>query len=177
MILTRQPVPILDRSTLGAAAGLHRGAYILQDVADPQVLLLATGSEVGLALDAAKLLAKRDVRARVVAMPCWELFEAQDQAYRDEVLPPHMTARVGVEAAVRLGWDRWIGADGAFVGVTGGYGASAPYKEIFKNYTITPERVAEEALRLLGRAENVDSSEPEAQSIPGRQPAGHEGHS
>ncbi len=177
LILTRQPIPTLDRTTLGAAAGLHRGAYILQDVDDPEVLLLATGSEVGLALDAAKLLAEKQTRARVVAMPSWELFEAQDQAYRDEVLPPQITARVGVEAAVRLGWDRWIGLEGAFVGVTGGYGASAPYKEIFKNFNITPERVAEEALRLLGRAEDIDSSSPEAQSIPGRQPAGHEGHS
>ncbi len=177
LILTRQPIPILDRSTLGAATGLHRGAYIIQDVEDPAVVLLATGSEVALALDAAKLLAEKQVPARVVAMPCWELFEAQDQAYRDEVLPPHITARVGVEAAVRLGWDRWIGANGAFVGVTGGYGASAPYKEIFKQYQITPERVAEEALRLLGRAEDIDSSKSEAQSIPGRQPAGHEGHS
>jgi transketolase len=177
LILTRQPVPTLDRTRLGAAAGLHRGAYILQDVDDPEVLLLATGSEIGLVLDAAKLLADKQTRARVVAMPCWELFEAQDQAYRDEVLPPQITARVGVEAAVRLGWDRWIGLAGAFVGVTGGYGASAPYKEIFKNYHITPERVAEEALRLLGRAEDIDSSKPEAESIPGRQPAGHEGHS
>jgi transketolase len=177
LILTRQPVPTLDRSALGAAAGLHRGAYVLQDADDPEAILLATGSEVGLALDAAKLLAKKQVRARVVAMPCWELFEAQDQSYRDQVLPPQITARVAVEAAVRLGWDRWIGPNGAFVGVTGGFGASAPYKEIFKNYRITPERVAEEALRLLGRPEDIDASQPEAESIPGRQPAGHEGHS
>lgn len=177
LILTRQPIPTLDRGVLGAADGLHRGAYVLQDTENPETILIATGSEVGMALDAAKLLAEKQVRARVVAMPCWELFEEQDQAYRDEVLPPQITARVGVEAAVRLGWDRWIGTDGAFVGVTGGFGASAPYKEIFKNYNITPERVAEEALRLLGRPADIDSSEPESESIPGRQPAGHEGHS
>ncbi|HEY0607920.1 MAG TPA: transketolase [Herpetosiphonaceae bacterium] len=177
LILTRQPIPTFDRGALGAADGLHRGAYVLQDAENPETILIATGSEVGLALDAAKLLAEKQVRARVVAMPCWEFFEAQEQAYRDEVLPPQITARVGVEAAVRLGWDRWIGSEGAFVGVTGGFGASAPYKDIFKNYKITPERVAEEALRLLGRPADVDSSEPEAESIPGRQPAGHEGHS
>ena len=177
LILTRQPIPTFDRGTFGAADGLQRGAYVLQDVENPEAILLATGSEVGLALDAAKLLAEKQVRARVVAMPCWELFEAQDQAYRDEVLPPQITARVGVEAAVRQGWDRWIGSEGAFVGVTGGFGASAPYKDIFKNYKITPEHVAEEALRLLGRPADIDSSEPEAEAIPGRQPAGHEGHS
>jgi len=177
LILTRQPVPVLDRAQLAAADGLQRGGYILQDVTDPEAILISTGSEVGIALDAAKLLADKNVRARVVALPCWELFEEQDQSYRDDVLPPHISARVGVEAAARLGWDRWIGPNGAFVGVTGGYGASAPYKEIFKNYHITPERVAEEALRLLGRDTDVASSAPEAQSIPGRQPAGHEGHS
>ncbi|HEX6291987.1 MAG TPA: transketolase [Herpetosiphonaceae bacterium] len=177
LVLTRQALPVLDRTKLGAAAGLHRGAYVLQDVENPEAILIATGSEVALALDAAKLLAEQQTRVRVVAMPCWELFEEQDQAYRDEVLPPQITARVGVEAAVRLGWDRWIGPNGAFVGVTGGYGASAPYKEIFKNYRITPERVAEETLRLLGRAADVDSSQSEAEAIPGRQPAGDEGPS
>ncbi|WP_026369990.1 transketolase [Kallotenue papyrolyticum] len=177
LVLTRQPVPVLDRRELGPAEGLRRGGYVVQDVDDPQVLLIATGSEVALALDAAKLLAERDVRARVVALPCWELFEQQDQAYRDQVLPPHITARVGVEAAARLGWDRWIGPTGAFVGVDNRFGASAPYKEIYRQYGLTPERVAEAALRQLGRPADIASSEPEAQRIPGRQPAGHEGHS
>ena len=177
LILTRQAVPILDRAALGPAGGLQRGGYVLQDVDEPQALLIATGSEVGIALDAARLLAERDVPARVVALPCWELFEAQDQAYRDEVLPPAVEARVGVEAAARLGWDRWIGPRGAFVGVDGRFGASSPYKDIFRNYGVTPERVAEEALALLGRPEQIAPSEPEAQRIPGRQPAGHEGHS
>ncbi len=177
LTLTRQPVPVLDRAELAPAAGLQRGGYVLKDADDPQVILIGTGSEVALALDAAKLLADRDVRARVVSLPSWDLFEAQDQAYRDSVLPPQITARVGVEAGVRLGWDRWIGSQGAFVGVTEGYGASAPYKEIYKNFRITPERVAEEALHLLGIHEDVSPSEPGAQQIPGRQPAGHEGHS
>ncbi len=177
LILTRQPVPVLDRNEFAPAAGLQRGGYVLKDVDDPQVILIATGSEVGLALDASKLLAERDIRARIVSLPSWDLFEAQEQAYRDEVLPPHITARVGVEAAVRLGWDRWIGPNGAFVGVNDRFGASAPYKEIYRNYGLTPERVAEEALRLLGIHEDVSSSEPGAQQIPGRQPAGHEGHS
>ncbi len=177
LILTRQPVPVLDRSQLAPAEGLRRGGYVLQDVEDPQALLIATGSEVALALEAAKLLAERDVRARVVSLPCWELFEAQEQAYRDAVLPPQIEARVGVEAAARLGWDRWIGPRGAFIGVDNRFGASAPYKEIFKNYGLTPERVAEAALRLLGRPADISSDEPAAQHIPGRQPAGHEGHS
>jgi transketolase len=177
LILTRQPVPVLDRSQLAPAEGVQRGGYILQDVDDPETILVATGSEVGMALDAAKLLADKNVRARVVSLPCWELFEAQEEAYRDHVLPPDIKARVGVEAGVRLGWDRWIMARGAFVGVGDRFGQSAPYKDIFKNYNITPERVAEEALRQLGRDEDVSAAEPEAQQIPGRQPAGSEGHS
>lgn len=177
LIFTRQPVPVLDRGTLAPADRVQRGGYVLQDSAQPEVILIGTGSEVALALDAAKLLVDKQVQVRVVSLPSWELFEAQDQAYRDEVLPPHIEARVGVEAGVRLGWDRWIGSKGAFVGVTEGFGASAPYKEIFKNFGLTPERVAEEALRLLGRPQDISSAAPEAQQIPGRQPAGHEGHS
>jgi transketolase len=177
LVLTRQPVPVLDRSRLAVAKGLQRGGYVLQDVDDPQVVLIGTGSEVGLALLAADLLREYDVRARVVSLPCWELFEAQDQSYRNEVLLPQLGAHVAVEAGVRLGWDRWIGPNGAFVGMGDRYGASAPYKDIFRNYGITPEHVAEEALRLLGRTEDIRSNQSQAEAIPGRQPAGHEGHS
>jgi transketolase len=177
LILTRQPLPVLDRSELAPAEGLQHGGYVLQDADDPQVILIGTGSEVPLALDAAKLLAEKDVRARVVSLPCWELFEKQDQAYRDQVLPSNIEARVGVEAAVRLGWDRWIGPKGVFVGVGDRYGASAPYKDIFKEYGITAEHVAEEALRLLGRGENVEAEEAGVQEVAGTQPEGHEGSS
>lgn len=177
LILTRQPLPVIDRTTFGAAAGLQRGGYVVQDADNPEAILIATGSEVALAMEAATLLHKKNVQARVVSLPCWELFEQQDQAYRDQVLPSEIEVRVGIEAAARLGWDRWIGPRGAFVGVDNRFGASAPYKDVYKNYGLTPEHVAEEALRLLGRPEEVSSDEPEAQDIPGRQPAGHEGHS
>lgn len=163
LILTRQPVPTLDRTQFAPAAGLQRGGYILRDVDDPEVLLIATGSEVHLAIQAADLLAQHATRARVVSLPAWDVFAAQDKSYRDAVLPPTITARVGIEAAVQLGWERWIGLDGRFVGVTQGFGASAPYKEIYKHFGLTAERIAGEALELLGRP-NVFA--PAAQSTP-----------
>ncbi len=177
LILSRQPLPVLDRATMAPAEGLQRGGYVLQDVDDPEVLLIATGSEVSIALDGAKLLQEKNVRVRVVSLPCWELFEKQDQTYRDEVLPPHITARVGVEAAVRLGWDRYIGANGAFVGVGDRFGASAPYKDVYKEYGLTSEHVAEAALQQLGRDENVEAEEAGVQEVAGRNPEGHEGSS
>jgi transketolase len=177
LILSRQPLPVLDRATMAPAEGLQRGGYVLQDVDDPEVLLIATGSEVSIALDGAKLLQEKNVRVRVVSLPCWELFEKQDQTYRDEVLPSHITARVGVEAAVRLGWDRYIGANGAFVGVGDRFGASAPYKDVYKEYGLTSEHVAEAALQQLGRDENVEAEEAGVQEVAGRNPEGHEGSS
>ena len=150
LALTRQNVPTLDRNRYGAADGLHRGAYVLADSEGaPEVLLLATGSEVGLALEAKATLEEEGVAARVVSMPCWERFREQDPAYRDEVLPPAVTARVAVEAASPLGWHEWIGRDGAFVGLTR-FGASAPYEEVYTHLGITAEAVAEAVRHQLG---------------------------
>lgn len=174
LALTRQPVPTLDRAELAPADGVQRGGYILRDVDDAEVILIGTGSEVQIALDAANLLDGQDVRVRVVSLPCWEVFAEQSQEYRDAVLPPRVPARVGVEAGVRLGWDRWIGSQGRFVGLDR-FGASAPYKDIYQYFRLTPERVAGEALELLGRP-NVFAEEEASKPPMPEQPAGA-GHS
>jgi transketolase len=149
IILSRQNVPTLDRETFAPAEGALRGAYVLRDAENAQVALLATGSELAIALGAADLLAERGVAARVVSMPCWELFAAQDQAYRDSVLPPGLTARVAVEAGRTLGWERYVGDHGAVVGVER-FGFSAPFQQIYKHFGLTPEHVAEVAQGLVG---------------------------
>ncbi|HEY63862.1 MAG TPA: transketolase [Caldilineae bacterium] len=150
LALTRQKLPILDRSQLAPASELHKGAYVLADAANgrPDVILIATGSEVALALQARDLLAVDGIQARVVNMPSWELFEEQPQSYREEVLPPDITRRVAIEAAVRQGWDRYIGPEGIFIGLDR-FGASAPYKVLAEKFGFTPERVAEAARSLL----------------------------
>ncbi len=158
LVLSRQKLPILDRTVLAAAAGVARGAYVLTDgeapsggePADPDVILIATGSEVSLALAAHEHLARQGVRSRVVSMPSWELFEAQPQGYRDSVLPPSVRARVSVEAASPLGWERYVGSDGAVIGVSR-FGASAPGAVIMREFGFTPEHVAETARAVLGR--------------------------
>ncbi|HEX7336989.1 MAG TPA: transketolase [Gemmatimonadales bacterium] len=153
LVLTRQKLPVLDRQTLGSAAGVGRGAYVLRDPAGseaPATILIATGSEVTVALGAARLLEGRGVRARVVSMPSWELFAAQTQSYRDEVLPPAIKARVAIEAAGGFGWSRWTTDQGAMVGMDG-FGASAPGDRLFQEFKLTPEWVAETAQRLLAR--------------------------
>ncbi|MEI7771447.1 MAG: transketolase C-terminal domain-containing protein [Chloroflexales bacterium] len=149
LIFTRQNVPTLDRSALASAEGALRGGYVLRAVANPQVALIGTGSELELALAAADILAARGVAAQVVSLPSWELFEAQDQSYRDSVLPPALTARVAVEAGVSIGWERYIGSHGAMVGINH-FGASGPAPELFKKFGVTAEHVAEEALRVIG---------------------------
>jgi transketolase len=150
LVLTRQNLPTLDRAKFAAAAGLARGAYVLADAAGgrPDVILMATGSEVSLCVAAYEQLTKEAVKVRVVSMPCWELFERQDQAYREQVLPPRVTARVAVEAGIELGWDRYLGPRGRFIGMTG-YGASAPAGVLFKHFGLTPEHVIAEAKALL----------------------------
>jgi len=150
LVFSRQNAPTLDRAGLGAAEGTLRGGYVLRDVENPQVALLGTGTELSMALQAADLLAEQGVRARVVSLPCWELFDAQDQAYRDSVLPPTLRARVAVEAGRTLGWERYVGDAGMAVGVDR-FGASAPYQEIYKRYGLTPERVAEVARSVIER--------------------------
>jgi transketolase len=119
-------------------------------LARPDSILIATGSEVGVALAAARLLHSQGIRARVVSMPSWELFAAQPESYRDEVLPPAVRARVAVEAAGAFGWSRWTTDQGAMVGMEG-FGASAPGERLFQEFRLTPERVAETATRLLSR--------------------------
>ncbi len=150
--LTRQNLPTLDRTKYAPAAGVARGGYILADAADgrPDVLLLATGSELHVAVQAHEKLTASGVKSRVVSLPCWELFDEQPQAYRDEVLPPSVTARVAVESGVVFGWERYIGLRGRFVGMHD-YGASAPAGLLFKEFGITAENVVAEALAALVR--------------------------
>ncbi|MBI2823826.1 MAG: transketolase [Planctomycetia bacterium] len=150
--LTRQNLPTLDRAKYAAASGVARGAYILADAPGgrPEVLLLATGSEVSLCVAAHETLSAAGIKSRVVSMPCWELFEQQTPEYRDSVLPPAVTARVGVESGIELGWERYLGLQGRFVGMHG-YGASAPGGALFKHFGITADHVVAEAKAALGR--------------------------
>ena len=151
LVLTRQNLPTLDRTKYASSEGVARGGYVLSEAAGgaPQVLLLATGSEVSLAVAAQESLAGEGIQARVVSMTSFELFEEQDQAYRDEVLPPGITARVAVEAGCRQGWDRYLGPLGTFIGVEGRFGASAPAETVFQELGITAENVAKAAKALV----------------------------
>jgi transketolase len=144
LVLSRQALPTVDRSQLSPAAGVARGGYVLADAPDgnPDVILLATGSEVQLALAARDELAAGQIAARVVSMPCWELFDRQPAEYRDQVLPPTVAARVAIEQASTLGWDRYVGDGGAIVGMHT-FGASAPLKQLLTKFGFTPDRVAE----------------------------------
>ncbi len=155
LVLTRQALPTIDRGKYAAASGVAQGAYILADAADgkPDVLLLATGSEVPLCLDAHERLKAEGIKTRVVSMPSWELFDDQPQEYRDRVLPPAVTARVSVEQASTFGWARYVGATGHSIGMRS-FGASAPLKDLVKKFGFTPEHVvaaAKEQLRLARR--------------------------
>ena len=143
IVLSRQNLPTLDRTKYGSAEGVAKGAYVLQDAAGgkPQCILIGTGSEVPLCLEAAEKLAAAGVQARVVSMPSWDLFEEQDEAYRESVLPKAVTARVACEAAGGFGWDRWIGPRGRFVGMTS-FGASGPAPALYKHFGITAEAIA-----------------------------------
>jgi len=156
-VFSRQALPIFDRSTLGAASGARKGAYILADASDPEVILIATGSEVALAMDARNLLQQAGRRVRVVSMPSWELFEAQPESYRNEVLPPSITARVGIEAATPLGWERWVGLSGDVVALNR-FGASAPYTDVYQHLNFTPEYIAQRARELLERGPSRDGA-------------------
>ena len=151
MVLTRQNLPTVCREKYGAASGTAQGGYVLADCdGKPDVILLGTGSEVTICLAAAEQLAADGVKVRVVSMPCWLWFDEQDQAYRDSVLPPSVTARVAVEAGIRQGWDRYIGSEGRFVGMSS-FGASAPFEELYAHFGITPENVAAEAKAAAGK--------------------------
>jgi len=151
--LSRQNLPTLDRSKVASVSGCAKGAYVLRDTVGgpPQVILIGTGSEVSLCLAAAELLEHDGVRVRVVSMPCWQLFERQDAAYREQVLPASVRARVAVEQASTFGWERYVGCDGAVVGMTT-FGASAPIKQLQQRFGFEPAHVAAAASKLLARA-------------------------
>jgi transketolase len=152
LVLTRQALPVIERSKYAPASGVARGAYVLADAPDgkPDVLLLATGSEVALCLEAYERLKAEGVKARVVSMPSWELFDDQPQEYRDRVLPPAVTARVSVEQASTFGWARYVGATGHSIGMRS-FGASAPLKDLVKKFGFTAEQVVAAAREQLGR--------------------------
>jgi len=152
LVLTRQNLPTLDRDKYAPAAGVHRGGYVLADARDgsPEVILLATGSELALCADAHEQLSSEGIKVRVVSLPCWELFEEQPQDYRDSVLPPEATARVAVEAGVGLGWERYTGSAGRVIAM-GTFGASAPYKSLFEHFGFTVENLVATVKELLGK--------------------------
>jgi transketolase len=151
LALTRQKLPVLDRADVASADGVLRGGYTLWQSGDgePDVIVMATGSEVSIALDGARSLSNGAV-VRVVSLPCWELFAEQSQDYRDEVLPPDVRARVSIEAGITHGWERWVGEHGISIGVDR-FGASAPYTKIYEELGLTADRVAAEASALLER--------------------------
>ncbi|MFL5734901.1 MAG: transketolase [Chloroflexia bacterium] len=154
LILSRQKLPIFDRSQVASAEGVLRGAYVLAeaDGGAPDIILIATGAEVPLALEARPKLQEQGVKTRVVSMPCWELFEEQDQSYRDQVLPPGVKKRIAIEAASPMGWLRWVGDEGDIIAVET-FGASAPAEIIFEKFGFTVDNVVQHALALLGRRE------------------------
>jgi len=152
LVLSRQPMPTLDRNKYALASGLKHGAYILAEAqgGDPQVILMATGTELNLAVGAYETLKSEGIRARVVSFPSWELFESQPAEYRHNILPPHVTARVSIEQGSTIGWDRYIGSSGAAIGMHS-FGASAPLPALLKKFGFTPEAVIDVARKQAGR--------------------------
>ncbi len=152
LVLSRQNLPTLDRTKFAPAAGTARGAYVLADAAGglPELILIGTGSEVSLCVQAHEQLTAAGIRARLVSMPSWQLFDEQDEAYRHGVLPPDVSARIAVEAGVEQGWEKYLGPQGKFIGMHG-YGASAPAQAVFKHFGFTPENIVAQAKSLLGR--------------------------
>ena len=151
LCLTRQKTPTLDRETFASAKGLHRGAYILNNgpvETSPDLILIGTGSEVHIAVEAAEILKEKGLSVRIVSMPSWELFEKQGKDYREHILPPEVGARVAVEAGISQGWHRYVGDHGEVIGIDC-FGASAPYRRLYENFGLTPDRVAERALLLV----------------------------
>jgi transketolase len=146
LVLTRQALPTLDRSKYSPASGVAKGAYVLADAADgkPDVILMATGSEVALCVTAYEQLKSEGIKARVVSMPSWGIFEAQSDEYKKQVLPPAFKARVSVEAAATFGWSQYVGSTGKMIGMHR-FGASAPIKDLLKKFGFTTEKVVEAA--------------------------------
>ncbi len=150
LVLSRQPLPTLDRGKYASAAGVAKGAYILADTpgSDPEIVLIASGSEVSVAVDAHEKLLAEGIRSRVVSMSSWDLFEQQAQEYRDAVLPPKVMARISIEQASTFGWERYVGPAGRMIGMRT-FGASAPLKELQRKFGFEPARVVEIAKELL----------------------------
>ena len=153
LVLTRQAVPTLDRSKYAPASGVAKGAYVLADVPDgkPQVILIATGSEVSLCVDAYEKLRAEGIKARVVSMPSWDIFEHQEKDYREKVLPKDISARIAVEQASTFGWSRYVGPKGRTIGMHT-FGASAPLKELQKKFGFTPDAVVAAARELVAQS-------------------------
>jgi transketolase len=152
LMLTRQVLPIIDRTKYASAGGLEKGAYVLADAQGrtPEIILIATGSEVAPSLEAYEKLSAEGIAARLVSMPSWDLFEKQPKSYQDAVLPPKVTARLAVEAAASFGWERYVGPRGAVHGIDR-FGWSAPYKVIAEKLGYTGTHIAKRAHELLGR--------------------------
>jgi transketolase len=152
LVLSRQPLPTFDRSKYAPASGVARGAYVLADApgGNPELILIATGSEVSLAVNAHETLVSEGIRSRVVSMPSWDIFDHQSKEYRDSVLPPSVKARLAIEQASTFGWERYTGDSGRIIGMKT-FGASAPLKELQRKFGFEPELVVAEAKALLGR--------------------------
>ena len=152
LALSRQPLPTLDRNKYAPASGVAQGAYVLADARDgsPELILIASGSEVSLVVEAYERLLKEGIRARVVSMPSWDIFEHQTQEYRDSVLPPNLKVRVAVEQASTFGWERFVGTSGRVIGMKT-FAASAPLKELQRKFGFEPESIVAAAKQLLGK--------------------------
>lgn len=151
LILSRQNLPVLDRMTLALAGGVQRGGYILWEIATPpDIILIGTGSEVHIALEAGEALSEKGIAARIISLPSWELFDAQPAEYRNAVLPPSIRARISIEAGTPVGWEKYVGLDGVVIGLSR-FGASAPGKMVYEKLGLTAQHVVDEALRLLHR--------------------------
>jgi transketolase len=155
LVLSRQPLPTLDRTRYAPASGVARGAYVLADApgANPEIILIATGSEVILAIEAHEKLLAEGIRSRVVSMPSWDIFEHQSKEYRDSVLPPCVKARVAAEQASTLGWERYVGSEGCAIGMNT-FGASAPLKELQKKFGFESDHLVAAAKQQLGKKQS-----------------------
>ena len=155
IVMGRQNLPALDRGIYSAAAGVQRGAYVLWEspnISDnPDAILIGTGSEVHIALDAGEILAEKDITSRVVSLPSWKLFDSQPTEYRNGVLPSNVRARVAIEAATTMGWERYVGIEGVTLGIPH-FGASAPASVLYEKFGLTAQRMAEEAETLVKRS-------------------------
>jgi transketolase len=160
--LTRQPVPTIDRREYAAAAGVARGAYVLADLPgeNPELILIATGSDVAVALDAHEQLTEQGIRSRVVSMPSWDIFELQPEEYRESVLPPNIKARIAIEQGSTLGWDRYVGESGHVIGMHT-FGASAPLKELQKKFGFEPSSIVKVATAMLDSSANAEQLLPQ----------------